>query len=106
MLEIAPLLFEEFDVFASDDCNNILHLIENFKPDVIMLDVVLGVHDGTKICQAIKQHPVFKNIPVILMTAGFLRERDKLAGADGFVEKPFNTDKCISLLNQLTNRKI
>jgi DNA-binding response OmpR family regulator len=60
--------------------------------DVILLDVMMPEADGFKICQQIKQDPVLRYVPVIMVTA-LDSSSDKVAavafGADGYITKPF-----------------
>lgn len=64
--------------------------------DLILLDVMMPGIDGFKVCQRVKDDPVLKYIPVIMVTA---RENasDKVAaiefGADGYITKPFRPEE-------------
>src|SRR5262249_41511837 len=65
------------------------------KPDVVLLDVVLPDIDGLEVLVRLKQHPVLKSVPVILMTAKATREavlQGLVRGADGYITKPFDVD--------------
>ena len=67
--------------------------IEQFKPSVILLDVMLSGADGREICRDIKDNEQTKNIPVIMFSAhpGAADKIDTY-GADDFISKPFNAD--------------
>ncbi|HUQ25010.1 MAG TPA: response regulator [Burkholderiales bacterium] len=65
------------------------------KPDVVLLDVVLPDIDGFDVLLRLKQHPVLKAVPVIMMTAKATREavlKGLARGADGYLTKPFDVD--------------
>lgn len=65
------------------------------KPDVVLLDVVLPDIDGFEVLTRLKQHPVLKTVPVIMMTAKATREavlKGLAHGADGYITKPFDVD--------------
>ena len=65
------------------------------KPDVVLLDVVLPDIDGFEVLTRLKQHPVLKSVPVIMMTAKATREavlKGLVRGADGYITKPFDVD--------------
>ena len=65
------------------------------KPDVVLLDVVLTDIDGFEVLSLLKQHPVLKAVPVIMMTAKATREavlQGLVRGADGYITKPFDVD--------------
>ncbi len=63
------------------------------RPDVILLDIMMPDMDGFDVCKAVREDPLIREIPIILVTA--LDDRDSLlqgleAGADEFITKPFN----------------
>jgi len=65
------------------------------KPDVALLDVTLPDIDGFEVLLRIKQHPVLKTMPVIVMTAKATREavlKGLAGGADGYITKPFDVE--------------
>lgn len=62
------------------------------RPDLILLDVVLPDADGFDILLRVRQHPVLKDVPVIMLTGKATREavlKGVAAGADGYITKPF-----------------
>lgn len=69
-----------------------------------MLDILLGDKNGINICNSIKQNEKYSDIPVVLMTAGFLLDKHKLCEADGFIEKPFNVEDTLAIVNMLMKR--
>jgi CheY-like chemotaxis protein len=65
------------------------------RPDLILLDVVLPDADGFDILARVRQHPVLKDVPVVLLTGRATREavlRGLALGADGYLTKPFEPD--------------
>ncbi|WP_316831644.1 PleD family two-component system response regulator [Pedobacter aquatilis] len=104
LLELAPLLFRDYHVLASSDAENVCALISTFKPDIILVDVIMGLRDGVTVCREIKENSEHAQIPVVLMTAGYLRERDKFSLADGFIEKPFDLEYTIGLIESITSK--
>lgn len=101
LLELAPLIFDTFDVHATHNCDAVSELIEDIQPDLIMLDIRLGDKNGIDICNSIKQNEKYSDIPVVLMTAGNQTEKHRLCEADGFIEKPFNIEDTIAIVNML-----
>ncbi|WP_316760074.1 PleD family two-component system response regulator [Pedobacter aquatilis] len=101
LLEVAPVLFNSYQVYATSECNSVCDIIDKIKPDIVMIDIMMGFISGVEICAAIKQNPKYSLIPVILMTAGFLLDKHKHCNADGFLEKPFDFDETIALIERL-----
>jgi CheY-like chemotaxis protein len=65
---------------------------ESPLPDLVLLDVQLGRIDGFHVLAKMREHPVIKAIPVIMLTGTANREvvlHGLLGGADGHVTKPF-----------------
>ena len=61
-------------------------------PDLVLLDIGLANLDGFHVLAKMRQHPVLRKVPVIMLTATANREvvlKGILAGADGHVTKPF-----------------
>ncbi len=63
------------------------------SPDLVLLDVNLPDANGFEILERMKQHPVLKAIPVIMLTGEATRDsvrRGLADGADGYITKPFD----------------
>ncbi len=70
--------------------------------DLVLLDVWMSGHDGSKICMNLKADKETQMIPIILMTARRDAERIALdAGADDFLAKPFSM---VELLNKVAKQ--
>jgi DNA-binding response OmpR family regulator len=65
------------------------------KPDLVLLDVTLPDVDGFDVLLRMRQHPVLKTVPILMMTAKATREavlKGLAGGADGYITKPFEMD--------------
>lgn len=79
-----------------------------YRPDLIILDIMMPVMDGFDACKLIKAAPETKNIPIIIVTA--LHDRgSKLkgleAGANDFLSKPIDKAELIIRMNNLLKIK-
>jgi len=96
-----------FDVLEADNANDALIFIEEFTPDLIILDVMMPGLKGTQFLQIIKRSPKFSSIPVIIISARS-SESDILEGleigADDYITKPFSMKVLIAKIKILLRR--
>ena len=80
---------EGYHVISSFDCKNMLKLIDQERPDVIILDVMLGAHNGLDLLIEIRN--TYYNLPVILCTAySDFKYDPRSIAADYFIVKSAN----------------
>jgi DNA-binding response OmpR family regulator len=94
------LEFSGYEVNTLPRGDHIFENIEQYHPDLILLDVMLADMDGREICQTIKQDEKTGDIPVILISATHnLGDCLQLKnGPNDFLTKPFDIN---SLLNKI-----
>lgn len=64
-----------------------------FRPDLVVLDVLISGTDGRDVCRQLKQTPNTKDIPVVMISARTDTRPSALkAGAADFISKPFDVD--------------
>ncbi len=98
--DILKIIFERagYGVSIQDKVQLILNN-EYQIPDIFLLDRYLSGMDGLDICRHLKSSDYSKNIPVIMVSASPDIARLAIdAGADGFVEKPFNMKDMINTI--------
>ncbi|RKR83608.1 response regulator receiver domain-containing protein [Mucilaginibacter gracilis] len=95
------LTFEGYDVVTTLTGDTIISMSDNF-PDLLLLDVWMSGHDGRDICKLLKMKSETSNIPVIMISASpELKRSATEAGADDFLEKPFNIDELLNKIELL-----
>lgn len=91
-------------VYASDG-NEAISKAREYKPALILMDVVMQGVDGFKACRTIKQDPDLAKIPVVLVTTKGT-ESDKFwakkQGADDHVSKPWSQDTILGVIRRYT----
>lgn len=91
----AMLEFGGYEATFTYDGATILDMKENL-PDLILLDIWMSGTDGRDVCKALKQSDHTRNIPVVMISASTdLDKSAKEAGADDFLEKPFDMDELL-----------
>jgi signal transduction histidine kinase len=88
---LAMLEPENYQIEQAKDGFQALQLLQDFRPDLILLDVMMPGMDGFEVCRRIRATPQLAEVPIIILTA--LDDRASLlhgieAGADDFISKP------------------
>ena len=92
-----------FHSVAISDPTKVEETIEEERPNVILLDVVMPQRNGFQVCRELKGQDQFCNIPVILVTSKTTpsdRYWAEEQGANGYVAKPFTPDELIDAVNR------
>ena len=83
--------------------NDFAREIRTIYPDLILLDKALGWADGCDLCTGLKTDPAIRHIRVIMLSAfRHVKEKCLSAGADAFLEKPFDLDELLQLVYSFT----
>lgn len=101
------LASEGFEAAAAYSEKEALAILEEFKPDLILLDVQLPDADGLEFCRRLKSHERFGAVPVYLFSAKSKEDLTRMmaeCGADGFVSKPFGIDSFLEIIENLLPR--
>lgn len=87
---------EGYEVYCAYDGNSALDMVEEIKPDLILLDIMLPQRDGMEVCREVRKK---YEMPIIMLTAKD-SEIDKVLGlelgADDYVTKPFSSRELIA----------
>lgn len=100
---------EGFHVTAAFDGEEALRLVEEAKPHLIILDVMLPKMNGHEVCRKLKWDSRYQKIPVLMFTAKVQEKDEKIgfeAGADGYVRKPFRASELIEKIKFLLNEGV
>lgn len=102
---ISSIVSEEgFIPYSFNNGTHLLNELHHLSPDLFLLDIRLPDVNGDFIAKQIRNHPRFKDTPVIFVSANDdlsnISETDNLA--DAYLSKPFDFDQLLKLINQLT----
>lgn len=114
LLLLNHILKERFIIETLNNSRVYLEHIERFKPDLVLLDVMMPEVSGLDICRALQTHAIFSDLPLILITAK-VDDKDVFegleAGAVDYVKKPFSEIELIARIHsalklELSKRKL
>jgi twitching motility two-component system response regulator PilG len=90
------------DVLTAADGYEALAKITVYKPDIILVDIMMPRLDGYQTCDLIKNNSFFKSTPVIMLSSKdsiFDRARGCIVGAEKYLTKPFSKDDLMSVIS-------
>ena len=96
------LTYEDFEVKSTSTSNTVIPLVEEFIPDLVILDYRVAGVNGGELCKQIKSHPDFSDTPVIIFSA-YINHNDELFryGCDAIINKPFDLTELVEKVNSL-----
>lgn len=98
----ALLTDEGFRTHGAVDGKQGLAKLDQVQPDLVLLDFMMPVIDGPAVLRVLRAHPVWHDVPVILMSAVPESVVRELCGDtfQAFLQKPFNVDDLFELLRR------
>lgn len=90
------------EVVTAEDGVEGLEKIAEKTPDLVLLDITMPKMDGYEVCKEIRANPATKDIPVVMISGkdGFFdKVRGRMAGATGYVTKPFGPETLMKALD-------
>ncbi|MDX1707601.1 MAG: response regulator [Desulfobacterales bacterium] len=98
-----------YSVLMAEKGEDALDLIYQYKPDLILLDIMLPGMSGWEVCENIRLNPDFRNIKIVFITArGDESEvaRGLALGANAYIIKPFSNDHLIAKVRRLLENAV
>ncbi|MDT5187317.1 MAG: two-component system, OmpR family, alkaline phosphatase synthesis response regulator PhoP [Mycobacterium sp.] len=92
-----------FDTAVARDGDEALTEVERFRPDLVLLDVMMPRRDGYEVCQQLRGSG-WTDLKIVMLTAkGRESEVTKglALGADAYVTKPFSTSELVDTVTRL-----
>lgn len=108
VLESAP-----YQVEVAYNGTEALAKVDEEKPDLIILDIIMPEQDGFKVCKALKEDPELSKIPIIMLTC--LSERmgetvysvsdGLMLEAEDYVDKPVTPNELLARVAKLLEKR-
>jgi twitching motility two-component system response regulator PilG len=95
-----------YEIIEATDGLEGLSKLNETRPDLILLDIILPKMDGYKILSIIKENPEFKRIPVVMLTSkdGIINKvKGKVAGSTAYLTKPFDPNQLVATIEKHLN---
>jgi len=107
---VVPIQFlmeqQGYSVLVAENGEDALDVIYKYKPDLILLDIMLPRIDGYEVCEIVRLNPEYRGIKIIFLTAkGREVEIAKglSLGADAYITKPFSNTELVAKVQELLN---
>jgi DNA-binding response OmpR family regulator len=107
---VVPIQFlmkqQGYNVLVAENGEDALDVIYKYKPDLILLDIMLPRIDGYEVCEIVRLDPEYRDIKIIFLTAkGREVEIAKglALGANAYITKPFSNTELITKVKELLN---
>ncbi|MDD3345895.1 MAG: response regulator [Candidatus Omnitrophica bacterium] len=98
----------KFEVMTLPNANDIITQVHTFRPDVILLDILMPGIKGIEVCEMLNQDVVGRSIPIIIISA-LVKEADKYkaykVGVVDYMEKPIELDRLLMKIEKYISFK-
>ncbi|MCP4344088.1 MAG: response regulator [Desulfobacterales bacterium] len=109
---VVPLQFlmeqNGYNVAVASTGDEAISAVQQHKPDLILLDIMLPGFDGFAICQKVRANPDCRDTKIIFITA-MGRDMDiakgMALGGDEFITKPFSNSEVVTKVKKLLSEK-
>jgi DNA-binding response OmpR family regulator len=93
-----------YETRAVGDGEEALRVAREFRPDLLLLDIMLPLRNGFQVCQLIREAPEFGAMKIVMLTAKG-RDTEVAKGlavvADAYITKPFATRELLDTIQRL-----
>jgi DNA-binding response OmpR family regulator len=97
---------EGVELLFADNGESALAIIQEEKPNLVFLDVMMPKMNGMEVCQKVKKELGIDGVYIILLTAKGQevdRQKGLEMGADRYMTKPFDPDEMLSVAEEILN---
>ena len=105
---VIPIQFlmeqQGYSVIDAENGEDALDIIHKYKPDLVLMDIMLPGIDGYHVCEIVRLDPEYRNIKMIFLTAKG-REAEiaegMVLGADTYITKPVSNTEVVEKVKEL-----
>jgi CheY-like chemotaxis protein len=99
---------EQYEVKSAADAEEAIHLLRDWQPHLILMDIQLPGIDGLELTRRLKRDPTYKDTAIVALTAYAMKgdqEKALAAGCDGYISKPVDTRALPGLIRQYLEQR-
>lgn len=99
------LELEGFEVVTAEDGQDALDRIQDIRPDLVTLDVVMPRMDGFETAARLRADAATRHIPVVMVSAAAQEgdlQRGREIGVNAYITKPFQPEELVQVVRELT----
>ena len=93
-----------YEIRTVSNGDDALHAAREFRPHLLLLDIMLPRRNGFEVCQLLRESPELKEVKIVMLTAKG-REAEVVKGlalgADAYITKPFATRELLETVRRL-----
>ena len=96
-----------YRVMIAERGEDALDLIYQYKPDLVLLDIMLPGIDGYEVCEIVRLNPKYRKIKIIFLTAKGREEeiaKGLALGADAYITKPFSNIELVVTVKEILEK--
>ena len=93
-----------YDVRLATNGAEALEQVDAYRPDLVLLDVMMPVKSGYEVCQKMRERPDLSQVKIVMLSAkGSEAEVNKglSLGADLYITKPFSTHELVATIERM-----
>ncbi len=94
----------KYEVRAENDSTKVVEAALEFRPDLVVLDVIMPDMDGGDVAAKLKENPALAKVPIVFLTATVRKSevdaRGGVLGGYPFLAKPASTDAIVEFIDK------
>jgi two-component system, chemotaxis family, chemotaxis protein CheY len=94
----------ELEIVEASDGVDALRKLPGQKIDLVLTDINMPIMDGLKLVSLMKNNPLYRGIPIVIITTeGAAEDRDKglALGAQAYLSKPIQTNNLLKVVREI-----
>jgi DNA-binding response OmpR family regulator len=110
---VVPVQFlmeqQGYHVMTANRGEDALDMICQYKPDLVLLDIMLPGIDGYEVCEIVRLNPNYRDVKIMFLTAKGREvdiKRGLALGADAYITKPFSNVALIAKVKEILEKPV